>query len=46
MNSIFKIKGKLHRFINFAFYFVFFAIGFIMGGGSLEKVVSIFNSIF
>ena len=45
MNSIFKLKYKLHHLINILFYFVFFAIGFIMGGGTIEKIISTFNSI-
>lgn len=38
MKNIFKIKYKLHHLINVAFYFVFFAIGFLLGGGSFEKI--------
>ena len=40
-----KIKYKLHRFINIIFYFVVFAIGFLLGGGNFEKVIDIFKSI-
>lgn len=46
MNQVFRLKGKLHRFINMTFYFVFFIIGFLLGGGSLEKVSSIFSNFF
>lgn len=46
MNNVIKVKYKLHRFVNLAFYFVFFLIGFLIGGGSLEKVIHIFTSIF
>lgn len=43
MNSIFKLKYKMHHLINVLFYFLFFAAGFMLGGGSFEKVVDIFN---
>lgn len=43
MNEIFKVKRKLHFFINYAFYFLFFAAGFLLGGGSLEKILDFFN---
>lgn len=46
MNQIFRLKGKLHKLINLAFYFVFFAIGFLMGGGKIEKISSIFSNLF
>lgn len=43
MSEIFKIKRKLHYFINYAFYFLFFAVGYLLGGGSLEKIFDFFN---
>lgn len=42
--GILKLKYKLHKFINIAFYFLFFAIGFILGGGNIEKIIYIFNN--
>lgn len=42
---MFRLKYKLHKFINIAFYFMFFAIGFILGGGNLEKIIDMFKSI-
>lgn len=44
--NIFKLKRQAHRLVNIIFYFIVFAIGFIMGGGTIEKMVSIFNNIF
>ena len=44
MNSVFKLKYKMHRFINILFYFLFFAAGFLLGGGTFEKVIDIFNN--
>ena len=40
-----KAKYKLHKFINIAFYFIVFAIGFLLGGGNIEKVIDIFKSV-
>lgn len=40
-----KAKYKLHRLINILFYFIVFALGFLLGGGNYEKVVDMFNSI-
>ena len=40
-----KAKYKLHRLINILFYFIVFALGFILGGGHYEKVIDMFNSI-
>lgn len=42
---MFKLKYKLHRLINILFYFIIFALGFILGGGKLEKVINTFKSI-
>ena len=44
MNSVFKLKYKMHKFINILFYFLFFAAGFLLGGGTFEKVIDIFNN--
>lgn len=33
MNTVLKTKYKLHKFINIAFYLIFFAIGFLIGSG-------------
>lgn len=40
-----KAKYKLHRLVNILFYFIIFALGFLLGGGNYEKVVDMFNSI-
>lgn len=40
-----KAKYKLHRLVNILFYFIIFALGFLLGGGNYEKVVNMFNSI-
>lgn len=40
-----KAKYKMHRLINLAFYFIVFAIGFMLGGGEFEKVFDMFKSI-
>ena len=36
MNSFFRLKGKIFRFINFMFYFVIFVIGFICGSMKID----------
>lgn len=46
MKSFFKLKGLAHLFINRIFYFIAFALGFYLGGGTLEKITTIFNTIF
>lgn len=46
MRGFFRFKRFLHVFINKIFYFIAFALGFMLGGGTLEKVVSFFNNIF
>lgn len=43
MYEVFKLKRKLHYFINLLFYFVIFLLGYFVGGGSIEKVSSLFN---
>lgn len=42
--KILNVKYKLHRLINIAFYFVVFGIGFLVGGGRIEKISSLFNN--
>lgn len=44
--NIFKLKRQAHRLVNISFYFLFFMAGFVLGGGTIEKVYSIFSSIF
>ena len=46
MNGIFKAKRKIHYLINMAFYILFFIVGFLIGGGKIEKISDIFNNIF
>ena len=41
MRSLFRLKYKLHRLVNMLFYLIFFAIGFMLGGGSFEKISNI-----
>ena len=43
---MFKLKYKLHSFINKIFYFITFGIGYFLGGGKIEKIKEIFNSLF
>lgn len=43
MREIFKAKRNLHRFINMAFYLLFFIAGFLVGGGNFEKVSTIIS---
>ena len=47
MKTIFKLKYKLHRFINILFHLIFFILGYLLGqGGDLfEKIINWFNSI-
>ncbi len=46
MNSFFRLKRMTHVFINKFFYFLAFAFGFCLGGGTIEKITDIFNSLF
>lgn len=41
-----QVKYKMHKFVNLIFYFIVFALGFILGGGKFENVKEIFSSIF
>lgn len=40
-----KAKYKMHKLVNIIFYFIIFAIGFLLGGGHLEKVLEMFSGI-
>lgn len=41
-----KMKYKAHRLINMIFYFIVFLIGFLLGGGYIEKVKDYFSVFF
>ena len=43
---MFRLKYKMHRFINILFYFIFFCIGFLigLGGAKIEKIFDLFSS--
>lgn len=44
---MFKLKYKLHRFINLIFYGLIFLLGFLIGGGyNYEKFKEIFLTLF
>lgn len=40
-----KAKYKIHKLVNLLFYFIVFAIGFLLGGGKIEKVIEMFKYI-
>lgn len=40
-----KAKYKMHRLVNIVFYFIVFAIGFLLGGGKFEKIIDMFKYI-
>ena len=44
--NLFSVKYKMHRWVNLIFYFIVFALGFIAGGGNIEKITNIFNNFF
>ena len=46
MKTIFKLKYKLHGFINVLFYLIFFILGYLLGQGGdiFEKIINYFNS--
>ena len=47
MNSMISAKYKIHRFINLAFYFVFFLIGYLIGNGfNLSSIREVFIKFF
>ena len=41
--NFFSMKRKAHRLVNVLFYFGAFALGFYLGGGTLEKITNLFN---
>lgn len=41
-----KIKYKMHRLVNLIFYFIIFSVGFMLGGGHIEKIKDYFTYIF
>lgn len=45
MYNIFNLKRKLHYLINMVFYLLFFILGFLIGGGKIEKISDFFNNI-
>lgn len=40
-----KIKYKAHKLINLIFYLFIFLLGFICGGGKIENIKEVINSI-
>lgn len=38
VNNLFRIKRNAHRLVNYSFYFIFFAAGYVLGGGAIEKM--------
>ncbi len=46
MNSFFRLKRMTHMLINRFFYFLAFTLGFVLGGGTIEKITGLFSSIF
>lgn len=43
--KILSLKYKMHKWVNLIFYFIIFAIGYLLGGGNIEKIINIFNNI-
>lgn len=43
---MFKLKRKCHLIINNIFYFIFFILGFLIGGGLYENIKDIFIKFF
>lgn len=43
MNSVLRLRGKLFHLINLLFYGITFFIGYLVGGGKIEKISDIFN---
>lgn len=41
-----RVKYKMHRLVNLIFYFIIFAVGFMLGGGTYEKIKDYFDIIF
>ena len=47
MRNLLHIKAKFHSLINFMFYFVFFATGFILGrSGSFQSLKELIINFF
>ena len=46
MKQVLRLKRKIYYFINAAFYIGFFVIGFLLGGGSFEKIKDFIPNIF
>ena len=46
MNQVLKVKRKIHYLINMTFYLLFFIIGYLVGGGHIEKIFDLLNNIF
>lgn len=40
-----RIKNKMHKLVNLIFYFIVFALGFILGGGKFENIKEVFNVV-
>lgn len=40
------IKYKAHRLVNLVFYFIVFVVGFLLGGGHIEKIKDYFAILF
>lgn len=43
---MFRLKYKMHRLVNLIFYFIVFALGFILGGGNIESIKETFINWF
>lgn len=43
MNSVLRLRGKLFRLINLLFYGITFFIGYLIGGGKIEKISNYFH---
>ena len=43
---MFKLKYKMHKLVNTIFNLIIFSIGFILGGGNIEKIKEYFDIIF
>ena len=47
MNSVLSAKYKMHKFINLAFYFVFFIAGYLLGNGfNFSNIKDVFINFF
>lgn len=45
MKQLFKLKYKLHKFVNIIFYLLIFLLGYV-GGANSEKIFDIINDFF